>query len=109
MKYPFNIYPALFILSSNQKDEQLECSIDSIGAEKARYDAEELKHFPGQPQTYFGNCMVGTNQGLVTLHFMNKDTKCCPVLELTDAMLNTLKQEPLKESKYTFSYIAVNN
>ena len=109
MKYPFNIYPALFILSSNQKDERLECSINSISSDNAKYDAEELKYFPDQAQTYYGNCMVGTNQMQVTLHFKNKDTKCCPLVEFTDAMLNTLEARNYKGKKYTISYIAVNN
>ena len=108
MKYPFNIYPALFNLSSNQKDELLEFCLNSIGAEKASHDTKELKHFPGQPQTCFGNCMVGANQTQVTIQFMNKGTKCCPPLELPDAIL-TLEARTYKGSKYTFSYIIVNN
>ena len=109
MKYPFNIYPALFILSLNQKDESLEFSLNSIGSEKASHDTRELKHFPGQPQTYFGNCMIGANQTLVTLHFTHKRNRCSPVLKLTDAILSSLEARTYKGSKYTFSYIIVNN
>jgi hypothetical protein len=109
MKYPFNIYPALFIISSTQKDESLEFSLNSIGAEKASHDTKELKHFPDQPQTYFGNCIIGANQTRVTLHFANRRNICFPVLELTDSILKSLEPRTYKGKKYTFSYIIVNN
>ena len=93
MKHAFNIYPALFILTTVMQEETIQLSEQTC--EKWR-------------QTFWGDCLFNESHTQLVLRF-ESDMKVCPDQELFDGKLNVLQPAKFKGERYAITYIPVLN
>jgi len=108
MKQFFEIYPAVFVLTTTVKNHQTEKNLFEHGKNPVSYRETDTGYDLAHPHVHYGNCAVNDAHTQLTLcvgNISQPDSQ----FELPDKLLAQLKTKTFQGKRYVITFVPVKN